>query len=499
MTVNEAVTFTVRITNTGSTVLATVPLTDAFETAHLSFSSASPPPDSSSGGTLSWSNLAGSGLNPGSSLAVTVGFQAVGSTALRPGQVTTNTATVSGAVDAFNRTAPSQSDSAQVQVTEPGIGIRKQAEGVTDDWLVAGTGVTFTVAVSNTGNTTLTSVTVQESFDENEIRFVRSSLPPDSVAVNQIIWNDITTDLGDIAPGGGVNFSVFFTVTGNVGQISNLALVTAAVDENGDSPSLAQGSGTASFAVAAIGYVIESDPPGGSNVTPEQCIRYDHLIENTGAVDLTNVVLTIFPPEGTTVVEACLPEGRSSQVAGNHTPPIVQPLGDMAIGQRLSIPTFVTVNRQPNVNFILIRGLVESDQTGAVAFGGQATNPLDPTAVELLSFSARPVGGGVRLAWATGAELDSWGFHLLRSQTGRLADAQRITPSLIPATGSNSQYSYLDPTGSLDSAYWLEETELDGTRLTYGPVWVSGPGGQTPSDAHSIFLPLVNATPAVGR
>jgi hypothetical protein len=53
---------------------------------------------------------------------------------------------------------------------------------------------------------------------------------------------------------------------------------------------------------------------------------------------------------------------------------------------------------------------------------------IDLTAVTLRSFTASRTADGVELRWETGVELNTAGFHVLRSATGAEADAVRVTP-----------------------------------------------------------------------
>ncbi len=113
--VGDRITFTLRIENTGGVPLTVVPLTDVFDPAYLQFVSASPAPDSTSGGTLTWNDLTGSGsLAPGASITVQVVFEATAETS-----ATDNTATVSGAQSQGGQTLPDKSSSVTFSIQAP--------------------------------------------------------------------------------------------------------------------------------------------------------------------------------------------------------------------------------------------------------------------------------------------------------------------------------------------------------------------------------------------
>lgn len=102
---------------------------------------------------------------------------------------------------------------------------------------------------------------------------------------------------------------------------------------------------------------------------------------------------------------------------------------------------------------------------------------IEPSAITLQSFSAAREAGNIVVRWSTGAERNTWGFHLYRSAGGR-AGAVRITPRLVLALGrggSGASYSWTDIGARLGEpySYWLQEVELDGMAHEYGPARVA--------------------------
>lgn len=97
-----------------------------------------------------------------------------------------------------------------------------------------------------------------------------------------------------------------------------------------------------------------------------------------------------------------------------------------------------------------------------------------PTAITLESFTAQRAGAGVVVSWSTALERDTWGFHLYRSATGRLADAVQVSDPLILAKGrggAGASYSFVDATATDGPyTYWLEEHTTGGARAVYGPA-----------------------------
>ncbi|KAB8144837.1 DUF11 domain-containing protein [Chloroflexia bacterium SDU3-3] len=116
--------------------------------------------------------------------------------------------------------------------------------------------------------------------------------------------------------------------------------------------------------------------------------------------------------------------------------------------------------------------------------------PIPPTAITLLSFTASYEQGAAVLRWATGAEVDSLGFHIYRSATPDRAAAERVSAALIPAQHPNGgSYAWADAsaTGGQRFYYWLEEIGTDGMAHTYGPATLAAPSATTTT----IYLPIV--------
>ncbi len=103
-----------------------------------------------------------------------------------------------------------------------------------------------------------------------------------------------------------------------------------------------------------------------------------------------------------------------------------------------------------------------------------AFGPTVPTAVELLSLSARGVDGGAVVEWETASELDNLGFHLHRAEAEG-GPYEQITSSLIPGLGSSPtgrRYRYEDQGLRNGTTYFytLEDVETTGRTKWHGPV-----------------------------
>lgn len=132
------------------------------------------------------------------------------------------------------------------------------------------------------------------------------------------------------------------------------------------------------------------------------------------------------------------------------------------------------------------------DSEGAVSAPQQFTISVysDPSAVEMLTFTAKPSDAGITITWQTLLEHNTWGFHIVRSTDGTRENGERVTSDIIPAKGSTTtgaSYSWTDTNVADDVTYtyWLEEVTLDGNTNKYGAT------ASTASSLYETFLPLV--------
>ena len=142
--VNQNIDYEIIIRNRGNTTIATLPLTDTFESYYLEFVSATPTPDGpptlrgtgqNQTGTLNWTDLTqpqprgfGRDLPPGESLTVRVRFRTLRSTydiIRSPARYTINRAGITGALDEYGfRPQPVESGPVQVRIAQADLRVR---------------------------------------------------------------------------------------------------------------------------------------------------------------------------------------------------------------------------------------------------------------------------------------------------------------------------------------------------------------------------------------
>ena len=161
--VNDPIQFSIVITNTGATTLATVPLTDSYDLSYLSFTGAAPASDDNTDdGLIDWTNIGP--IVPGQTKTIAVTFTARAATTSQPGRVTINRTGISGAQDSNGTTLISRTSSAPVAIGAPDLQVT-----LTDGRTSAGPGdtLTYTILVTNTGTYTATGVVITETMPLN--------------------------------------------------------------------------------------------------------------------------------------------------------------------------------------------------------------------------------------------------------------------------------------------------------------------------------------------
>ncbi len=244
VTVGQSLTYTIRVTNTSPVTLTVVPLSDTYDSTYLAYRRATPTPDdASTPGTILWNDLTGAGvLPPQGAIDVAVTFDALASTDSLPGKQTINVALVDGATDGTT-TLPPVVDDAPVRITDPRVLVTKTTTDPADGVVDLNGLVTFTIAISNTGDTILDILPVNDTFIPAELSYVRSSLTTaPQVSDGALFWSDVSTELGNLAPGASVSFTVTFRFISQTATATvNTVVLGEVIDENGDAAGQPQG------------------------------------------------------------------------------------------------------------------------------------------------------------------------------------------------------------------------------------------------------------------
>jgi hypothetical protein len=102
--------------------------------------------------------------------------------------------------------------------------------------------------------------------------------------------------------------------------------------------------------------------------------------------------------------------------------------------------------------------------------------PIDPTAVELASFTATPDRSAILVAWETVSEVDNRGFNLYRASSvdgvRTQLNAALIPSQLPPGSPEGAAYQWVDESirSGITYYYWLEDVDVYGVKTIHGPV-----------------------------
>jgi uncharacterized repeat protein (TIGR01451 family) len=174
------------------------------------------------------------------------------------------TITYDAVIQEYRRTFTNQAefvspsaDPASIDVTLPfrvvGYDVGKTLIDPSGGVITPGQVITFDLTITNTGNVTITTLPLRDTYDGNYLTFRSASVTPDSVVPGEIRWNDLTLALNDLPPTTTVQVSLSFdvvdTIPSDVISTTNVALAEGVQDSAGRTQAIMCGDASVSFAV----------------------------------------------------------------------------------------------------------------------------------------------------------------------------------------------------------------------------------------------------------
>lgn len=230
--VGDAVVYSIRISNTGTTNITSLPLDDIFDGRYLSYVSASPLPTAVGPNLVEWADLTGlppfgigRSLRPNEAITIMVTFQVIGCPT--PAAIP-NKAKVSGAIDENRDPVPTFEAVAGLTIACPAVAVSKRLTNP-DPCAIFGPGdsIQFTVTITNTGNTNLVTIPLVDTYDPAYLQFSSATPTPNSTAPpGTLTWNDLTGPAPNgfalnLAPGQVFNVAVAFTALQSTSGLAN--------------------------------------------------------------------------------------------------------------------------------------------------------------------------------------------------------------------------------------------------------------------------------------
>jgi len=463
--VGENIVFTITVANTGDVALVTVPLVDIYETAILSYVSSVPASDNNiNDGVINWADIGP--LPVGASTSVVATFTAIATT---PND-RTNRVVATPTTPPDQPPVPPRTNEVPYDVSSPGYTITKTVASPLNRPAIVGEVITFRLTVANTGDVTLVTVPLSDTYDTAFLTF-SNAVPPSDDTVNdgQINWANV----GPLVPGASTSVLVRFIAAAPTGNGLETNVVVATPTTPPDEPPVPPKTNEVPYDIEylVIGDTVWLDLNG--NGQPDENLFNQGLngvrvnlfaIEN-GA---TNLVAFRTTTNGAGqrgyYVFTNLPFATYFVQVDVTTLPAAAPTNGPNAGQIITLvpttPLRYNVVIPPNASFLTADfGFISSD----------------PTAVELTEFRAEVEEAMVTLLWSTATEINNMGFHLYRSSTPD-GERVRITDAMVPGrgTGLGGSYNHAETAPLADGTYyyWLEDVEYDFSTREHGPLRV---------------------------
>ncbi|MEM7538309.1 MAG: SdrD B-like domain-containing protein [Chloroflexota bacterium] len=300
--------------------------------------------------------------------------------------------------------------------------------------------------------------------------------------------------------------SMTCTANGTAGETAYENTATVTADVVGQPGTSVSDSDMSHYTGASADLeIVKSDSVDPATAGEE--LFYTIVYTNSGPTTAFNVEIQEDLPLGTLlnqiVSENPALDNPVPVVNGDGSLTLIWTIAELAAGASGEI--VLEIDTDPNLAGADIENVVtiSSDTPDPTPENNTDTEPTtfeiggvgNPTAIELLSFTAANTAYGVEVRWVTGAEIDTSGFDLYRSTSSDRANAVQVTPALIDAQGFNGgEYLFVDGSAlaGVNYHYWLVETENDGTQVDYGPVQIQAQQAalsRTPS--FIVFLPMI--------
>ncbi|HXO36620.1 MAG TPA: hypothetical protein VN901_30120, partial [Candidatus Acidoferrales bacterium] len=489
------ITYTQVVTNAGPSTATGTSVSESLPANTTSFSLSGPAGWLCTLGTLTCTNPS---FAPGTPATITY---VVTVNAVAAGTPINDTVSVNSTISDPN-TSNNTATAADV------VALATQADLITTNsalpTVAPGSNVTYTQTVTNNGPAIATGVSFTQTTPPNTT--FQSITPPAGWTCGTVPaaggTGTITcTDGSSLAINGSGTFTVILQVISATPSGTNITETATATATN-VVPSLTSNSATATVVVAGAGTadvaIVKTATP--SPTVPEQdTLTYTLTVTNNGPATATNVIVTDPLPTDFTSLSVNTTAGTCSEAGGTVT----CLLGTMANAANATV-TILTLTGAPGT--ATNTATVSADQTDPNPNNNTSTQTETITAatsIKLESFSAqsgkdKTGTNRVVLLWKTGREVHNLGFNIYREQGG---ERVQLNPSLIAGSAllmsgalpkhSGKTYAWIDSSASAGSGpYWLEDVDVNGTRILHGPVSASALSG---SGSASESIPATSA------
>jgi uncharacterized repeat protein (TIGR01451 family) len=415
----------------------------------------------------------------------------------------TNTVTLFDETPGFPDAMPADNRSTLVLPVEAAPQLRVKA---TDGGQRTEPGETlvYTITYGNEGNQDAAGVVIAQQTPKNTHFDAAQSTPGWACANEGQAGDECTFPIGDLPAGHGGEI-IFAAVLEDAMPV-NVATIDAITTIH-DDRNASDVDAELTPVDAAPDLVITSSA-SATEVGPGAPLQYTLTYTNAGNQDAIGVLVVHTVPDYTTFDAAYSTPGWDCPDGSQAGVQCILTIGGLKAGLGGELIFGVTVDNElpPGITAIHNSAVIAGSGVEQNISNNQDGSVIDvegPTAIDLVSFKVEETedGGGLLIRWVTAAERESWGFILYRSTSGDWEEAVRITPHLIQAVGDENNgatYSFEDELAvpGVPYYYWLQELELTGYTVIYGPtagmIAPADDGGDDPVHrVYFMFLPVV--------
>ncbi|MES2598541.1 MAG: SdrD B-like domain-containing protein, partial [Verrucomicrobiota bacterium] len=170
-------------------------------------------------------------------------------------------------------------DTATIPNVAPAVSVKKTLVMPADGIAVIGEALQYTVQVANTGNTTLSTIALTDTFPAANLAFVSASLTPSSTGSGTVSW----TNVGPLTSGQSITITLNFTALTAGPTVTN----TAAANAGGGVTGSSFANVTITRPAHTITKTLISPNPGPANIGGNVVFRIS--VQNTGTTAISTL------------------------------------------------------------------------------------------------------------------------------------------------------------------------------------------------------------------
>ncbi|WP_158277186.1 DUF7507 domain-containing protein [Serinibacter arcticus] len=472
----DTITYTVTGTNTGTTALDPVTITDDLSGV-LDNATLTGAPTSSvgaaptvTGTTLTWNgSLAVGG-------AVTLTYTVTLDDDVAPGTIVNNVASGSATPPGLPPITPPP---VETEHPVPGFELTKASDPVSGTSVTGGSTITYTVTGTNTGATVLDPVVITDDLAQVLNNATLTGTPTASAGAAPTVAGTTLTWNGTLPVGGSVVLTYTVTLDDDVAPGTIVNNVASGSATPPGLPPITPPPVETEHPVPGLSVTKSSDPVSGTQVLPGDSIDYTLTFTNTGAtpvaVNHLDSLLGALDDGTVTTAPTASPAGALNVSAVEPVTGSFTIDGTLAIGQTVTVTYTVTVNGPTGpfgdgnlVNVLLEGDVPPTEPPGACepALPGQVACTEHPIPGELIVQKGSTPPRGPQWPWARRSPTRS------RSRTSAARRCRSTTPTTCSTCRTWARSPGSRPSSVATASVWLSLRSRAATSSPSRVTWL---------------------------